>query len=80
MLVYDYDLDRIVEVPRLAVWLMHHLDGRTTPAELVQRLALTTGVAPEPILAGMREIVGNLFDKGFIKPGEQTDEGSTMTA
>lgn len=66
ILVYDHDLDRIVEVSRLARWLLHHLDGTATPLQLVERLAAEAGADEASVSAAVETILAQLYERGFV--------------
>jgi hypothetical protein len=66
LLLYDHDLDRTAEVPRLALWLLHHLDGETSPATLAARLAAATGEDPSVTTATIARLTTELHLRGFL--------------
>jgi hypothetical protein len=66
LLLYDHDLDRTAEVPRLALWLLHHLDGETSPATLAARLAAATGEDPSVTTATIARLTAELHLRGFL--------------
>lgn len=65
-LLYDHDLDRTVELSRLALWILGRLDGRTTPAELAAELRSVAGDDGAGVRAAVGAIVAELYDRGFL--------------
>jgi hypothetical protein len=66
ILVYDHDQDRIVEVSRLALWILHHLDGAMTPRQLAARLSEEEGVDLASLSAAVETVVAQLYERGFL--------------
>lgn len=67
VLLYDHDLDRTVLVPRLALWLLDRLDGRTTASQLALRLAQEAGAERQTAGAAVARLVGELAWRGFLR-------------
>lgn len=77
MLVYDYDQDRIVEVSRLALWILQHLDGATTPRQLAARLVKEAAVDAASLSAAVEAVVAQLYERGFlVAPGALPGDAS----
>ncbi|MCP4605326.1 MAG: radical SAM protein [Proteobacteria bacterium] len=67
ILIYDHDLDKTIEVSRLALWILQNLDGTRTPSELVALLTdKIEGVTTAHVLATIREVVKDLYGRGFL--------------
>ncbi len=70
-LLYDHDLDRTVELSRLALWVLVRLDGRTTPAELAEELRRAVGDEGEAARAAIEAVVTGLSTRGFLVPSRE---------
>ena len=67
-LLYDYGLDRTVEISRLARWVLGQLDAPASTQELVNRAA-TRAQEPTSVVAGaITAAVDALSQSGLVRP------------
>ncbi|HEX7191398.1 MAG TPA: radical SAM protein [Thermoanaerobaculia bacterium] len=65
--LYDYDLDRAVELSDLAVWLLDRLDEPQTAADLARELDEAADEPGGETLFVVRQITESLLDRGFLR-------------
>jgi hypothetical protein len=64
--LYDYDLDRAVELSGLAVWLLDRLDEPRSADEIARELAWATGEPESATLFVVRQITDGLLERGLL--------------
>lgn len=69
ILVYNYDLDRAVEISKLGLWILQHFDGTATPSELVSLLEKEIGqlLPAEHLQATVQTVIDDFYKRGFVR-------------
>jgi hypothetical protein len=74
LVLYDYELDRAIELSRLAGWMLDEISEYSSIADLVGRAAEGTGLQTEEVEAVISPVLSALQQAGLLEPEDRFNE------